>query len=132
MVTLTLEAHGSLDVATAWERYADPDLWSTWSPQIQRVERSTPRLSPGMTGTVRAGLLPRPTLPVPFTVDGVDEARREWTWSAHLGPVTLHLDHGVVAHGTGSGTWLRVSGPAFVVVPYLPVARLALGRLVSP
>ena len=132
MVTLTLEARGSLDVHSAWERYADPDLWSTWSPQIQRVERSTPRLATGTTGTVRAGLLPRPTLPVPFTVEEVDEARREWTWSAHLGPVTLHLDHGVVARGTGSSTWLRVSGPAVVVLPYLPVARLALGRLVSP
>ncbi|MCW2867738.1 MAG: hypothetical protein JWR20_1926 [Marmoricola sp.] len=132
MVTLTSEAHGSLDVARAWERYADPDLWSTWSPQIQRVERSTARLSPGMTGTVRAGLLPRPTLPVPFTVEEVDEARREWSWRAHLGPVTLHLDHGVVGRGTGSSTWLRISGPAVVVLPYLPVARLALGRLVSP
>lgn len=132
MVTLTLETHGSLDVESAWERYADPDLWSTWSPQIQRVERSTPRLVTGTTGTVRAGLLPRPTLPVPFTVEHVDEARREWTWRAHLGPVTLHLDHGVVARGSGSGTWLRVSGPAVVVLPYLPVARLALGRLVSP
>ncbi len=132
MVTLTLQAHGRLDADSAWERYADPELWSTWSPQIQRVERTTPRLSTGMTGTVRAGLLARPTIPVPFTVLDVDEARREWSWEAELGPVTLHLDHGVVARGTGSSTWLRLVGPLPVALPYLPVARLALGRLVAP
>ena len=38
MATISLQAHGGAPVSLAWERYADPALWSTWAPQIQRVE----------------------------------------------------------------------------------------------
>jgi hypothetical protein len=37
-VHLSLHVTGSADPATAWERYADLDAWSQWSPQIQRVD----------------------------------------------------------------------------------------------
>ena len=132
MTVLTLHAHGVASVTLAWERYADPALWSTWAPQIQRVETTMPRLAAGGTGTVRAGFLPRPTLGIPFEVLAVDEDAKEWEWEARVGPVRLRLEHGVTAHLTGSSTWLRVHGPLPVVLGYVPVAKLALDRLVSP
>jgi hypothetical protein len=132
MATLTLRAQGVADITLAWERYADPALWSTWAPQIQRVDTSMTRLVRGGTGTVRAGLLPRPTLGVPFEVLEVDETARTWSWRAGIGPVRLRLEHGVTAHLTGSSTWLRVHGPLPVILAYAPLARLALGRLVAP
>jgi hypothetical protein len=115
----------------AWERYADPGLWSTWAPQIQRVETVMDRLVAGGSGTVRAGLLGWPTLGVPFRVLEVDETAMEWSWEARLGVLRLRLEHGVTPHPTGSATWLRVRGPLPVVLAYAPVARLALGRLVA-
>jgi hypothetical protein len=131
MATLSLQAHGSAPVALVWERYADPALWSSWAPQIQRVDTGLPRLAAGGTGTVRAGLLHRPTLGIPFRVLAVDEAAREWSWEARLGPLRLRLEHGVTAHVDGSATWLRVHGPLPVILVYAPVARIALGRLVA-
>src|SRR3954453_19574551 len=97
MATLTLRSHGEAPESLAWERYADPALWSTWAPQIQRVDTDLQRLQPGGTGSVRAGLLPRPTLGIPFRVLGVDEDAREWAWEARLGPLVLKLEHGVTA-----------------------------------
>ena len=102
MATLTLRAHGAAPVTLAWERYADPTLWSTWAPQIQRVDTELQRLEPGGTGTVRAGLMHRPTQGVPFRVLAVDEAAREWAWEARLGPLRLRLEHGVTGHPAGS------------------------------
>ncbi len=131
MANLTLTAHGSAPVALAWERYADPALWSTWAPQIQRVDTSMKRLTTGGTGTVRAGPLPRPTLPVSFEILAVDEDAMEWSWKAHVGLLSMRLEHGVTSHLTGSSTWLRVHGPLPVVLGYAPVARFALGYLVN-
>jgi len=131
MATVRLQAHGVAPVALAWERYADPALWSTWAPQIQRVDTLMQRLAVGGTGTVRAGLLHRPTLGVPFRVLAVDEPAREWAWEVRLGPLRLRLEHGVTAHLDGSSTWLRVHGSLPVILVYAPVARIALGRLVA-
>jgi hypothetical protein len=89
MSTVTLRASGRAPADLAWERYADPALWPTWSPQIQRVETDVPRLVAGATGTVRAGLLPRPTLGLPFTVLAVDETARTWAWQVQLGPLPV-------------------------------------------
>jgi predicted NUDIX family NTP pyrophosphohydrolase len=62
-----------------------------------------------------------------FEVTAVDEASGTWSWTVRSGPVRLTLDHAV-----GDGwTTLTVSGPALAVVSYLPVARLALRRLVA-
>lgn len=130
MTDLNLRARGAADPATAWERYADPRLWSTWAPQIQRVSTDLVRLRTGGRGTVHAGLLAHPTVPVAFEVLDVDEARRTWAWRARLGPIRLLLEHGVEAEGSGCATWLRVRGPAPVVLAYAPLARIALGRLV--
>lgn len=134
MADLTLSVSGTAAAPTAWERYADPRLWATWSPQIQRVETRMDRLVSGGSGTVRAGLSSRATIGVPFEVLEVDEDAMTWSWRVRLGPaglVRLRLEHGVTTDGAGSRTWLRVHGPLPVVLAYAPVARLALGRLVS-
>ena len=131
MSAVTLRASGPADADLAWGRYDDPALWSTWAPQIQRVDASTARLQTGTTGTVHAGLLPWPTIPVPFEVLDVDRAARRWTWRVTLGPVRMLLEHGVDPEGTGSSTFLHVRGPALVVLPYAPLARMALSRLVA-
>jgi len=131
MAICTLHAHGVASVTLVWERYADPGLWPTWAAQIQRVDTAMDRLVAGGTGTVRAGLLSRPTLGVPFEVLEVDEDARQWAWRVTLGPVHLRLGHGVSDHPTGSSTWLRIHGPLPVILGYAPVARHALGRLVA-
>lgn len=110
--------------ALVWERYADPARWAGWAPQISRVDTAATRIAPGATGTVHGPLGVR----VAFVVTAVDEAARTWAWDVALGPLRLHLRHGVEADG---GTWLTVDGPAWVLAGYLPVARIALQRLVA-
>ncbi len=132
MAAVTLSTRGAAAPDIAWERYADPSAWSTWAPQIQWVDTDAARIAPGVGGTVHAGLLPRPTLPVRFVVEAVDERARTWTWQVRVALVTLRLEHGVTPDVGGSATWLRVQGPLPVVAAYAPLARLALGRLVRP
>ncbi len=134
MTTLYLAATGPRDAAEVWERYARPALWSTWAPQIRRVEVDTERLVGGETGRVH-GLL---WLSADFEVDSWDEDGRRWSWTvrprAALLPVVpgprVRLRHGVRATEAGTLTWLRLDGPLPLVTPYAPVARLALYRLV--
>ncbi len=115
-----------------WDRYVRPARWPEWSPQIRGVEYAHERLAPGTGGVVRGPL----RLPVPFqvlAVDGDDPARRAWRWRAGLLGVHVELEHVVEPAPSprgGSLTRLVVSGPAPVAVPYLPLARLALHRLV--
>ena len=120
-------ATGPVPAAEVWQRYAVPARWPAWAPQIRRVDTSAARIAPGATGYVSGPL----GLRVAFTITDVDEARRTWAWDVRLGPVRLHLRHGVEVHPAGSATWLTVRGPALVVAGYLPVARIALHRLVS-
>jgi hypothetical protein len=127
MTALTLHANGDAHPDVVWERYAQPGNWATWAPQIRRVEASAARLAPGMTGRV-VGV---GGVSVGFVVDDVDEQARRWSWRAHLGPITLHLTHGVRARPGGSATWLTVDGLLPVVIAYAPLARFALGRLVA-
>ena len=119
---------GPLPPARAWERYAEPARWAGWAPQIRGVTASAERIAPGVTGRVRGPLGVR----VAFVVTDVDEQRRTWAWDVRCGPVRLHLRHGVEPDPRGSATWLVIRGPAAVVAAYLPVARVALGRLVRP
>ncbi|MDD7921394.1 SRPBCC family protein [Actinomycetospora callitridis] len=125
----TLRATGPLPADQAWERYADLDRWPRWAPQISgvTVSGSGPRrLCPGLEGTVRAAGL----VHVPFEVLAVDEQARTWSWRVRVGPVTLTLDHGIEDLGAGrTRTWLRTTGPALVVLPYSPVAFVALHAL---
>lgn len=127
MGTANLSATGSTSAADAWERYAQPRLWSTWSPQIRGVETDADRLRDGATGIVHGPVGIR----VNFVVTAFDEARRQWSWTARFGPIALNLGHAVMAEGNGSRTTLKASGPWPVVAAYLPVARFALHKLVN-
>ena len=100
-------------------------------PQLRRVEYAPSRLTAGTGGRVvgPGGVW------ADFWIEDVDEAARRWTWTVRRGPLTLVLEHGVETAGAGVGagsrTWLAIRGPAPVVVPYLPLARYALHRLVT-
>lgn len=128
MASFTIRARGPRSPQEAWERYARPALWSTWSPQIRRVEVDTERLSAGITGRVLGPM----GVSADFTVASFDDRGRRWTWSVTprpLGP-NIQMTHGVDSRGDGSETWLELTGPLLVVLGYAPVARLALHRLV--
>ena len=132
----SISAVGRVAPGVAWERYADLDRWREWAPQITGVDvagaEDVPRrrLRPGLRGTVRALGVVR----VPFEVLTVDEAARTWSWRVAIGPVRLHLDHGVEPVGPegrrGTRTWLVTTGPAPLVAPYTPLALVALHSLV--
>lgn len=129
---VTTHVDGPTPVEVAWERYADPMLWSTWAPQIRSVRldgRSRPgRIAPGVTGTVHALF----GVSVPFAVTEVDEAAHRWSWTVHPPGLTMRLGHTLEARSRGgTRTGLVVDGPAPVVLAYVPVARLALHRLVA-
>jgi Polyketide cyclase / dehydrase and lipid transport len=126
---VTVAASGDADADLAWERYARPALWPTWSPQILGVECSDERIVAGSTGTVHGPL----GLRVRFEVLSVDDAGRRWSWRVHapLG-VTLRLDHVVeVGRPSGSRTTLTVHGLAPLALGYAPLAWPALKRLVK-
>ena len=134
MATLGTSVTGPLLPDEVWERYARPALWATWAPQIRSVDVGVERLAGGETGRVHGPL----GLAVDFRVTTWDDDARAWSWLVQpRAPLAggsmltrMRLAHGVVADGSGSRTWLRVTGFAPVVAAYLPVARLALHRLV--
>ena len=123
--TARLRVTGPALPAVVWERYADPAAWPTWSPQIRSVTYAGDRLRQGGAGVVHGPVGVR----VRFAVTAWNEALRTWSWLATWGPVRLELTHGVEPAGDGTAATLTVTGPAPVVLAYLPVARLALGRL---
>lgn len=127
MTTLTLHATGTASPTEVWERYAVPARWPGWSPQITGVEFPADRLTPGVPGRVLGPF----GVAVPFVVEDVDEAARRWSWRVAVGPLRVRLLHWVTeAPGGGTMTGLRLSGPAPLVLGYVPAARLALRRLV--
>jgi hypothetical protein len=113
-----------------WERYFRPRRWPEWSPQIRSVRYPSETLAPGTIGVVRGP----GGLRVGFRVLDVDAAApvRSWSWTASVAGVRLHLGHTVEAVPGGTRTGLTVRGPAPVVALYLPIAMLALRRLVAP
>jgi hypothetical protein len=127
MASFTLRAHGDQFVDDVWERYVEPDRWPEWAPQIKSVSASADRLAVGVTGMVQPLIGPS----IPFTVTAFDEAQRSWSWRVGWSIFAVNLDHSVSHHDVGSATNLRVRGLSFVVVPYLPLAQIALRRLVD-
>lgn len=118
----TLTATGAADPDHVWELYAEPSRWPSWSPQIVTVSTGD-RLRPGLRGRVDGVL--------PFEVLAVDEAARRWSWVAGRWPARVTLHHALHADPEGSRTTLTLDGPSWLVLPYLPLAQLALRRLVS-
>jgi hypothetical protein len=128
VTTLTLHATGSATPVEVWERYASFARWPEWSPQITAVDVVADRIRPGVTGRVRGPL----GVPLPFLVDEVDEATRQWSWSVFAGPVRLQLTHWVSpGPDDGATTGLRVRGAAPLVAGYAPLGLVALNSLVS-
>ncbi len=120
---------GRAEPSLVWERYADLDAWPGWAPLIVAVECEDDRLRTGATGTVRGP----GGLPVRFAVEACDHAARRWRWLVRAGPLELVLDHEVLARpGGGSVATLSLEGPWPVLLAYLPMAQLALQRLVTP
>ncbi|MDQ0371201.1 SRPBCC family protein [Catenuloplanes indicus] len=111
-----------------WDRYVRPRRWPEWSPQIRSVDYPAGVLGAGGAGAVRGPLGVR----VRFRVVDVDPAGpvRSWSWVVSAAGLRLGLRHTVEAAGTGTRTGLTIEGPAPAVLGYLPIARLALRRLV--
>lgn len=129
---MRLRARGRATPDEVWDRYVRPTRWAEWSPQIKRVDSSGDRLLPGMTGTVHGPL----GVSVDFEVESVQELPlagvRSWSWRAWRGPIQLHLHHTVVGIDGGTDTELHIQGFTPVVLAYVPIAQLALVRLVRP
>jgi hypothetical protein len=115
-------------VDEVWDRYLRPTRWPEWSPQIRRVDYTFDQLRSDSAGVVHGPIGVR----VGFTVLRVDQAERRWAWRAGLGPIRLTLEHRVFGTVDGATTELVIIGPALVVLGYLPLAQLALQRLVRP
>jgi hypothetical protein len=125
---LTLRADGHADLALVWQRYSTPALWSSWAPQIRRVEASAECLAVGVTGTVYGVI---PNIGASWEVVEYDEADHRWAWDVVAGPVRMHLDHRAESRiGGGTSTTLVVDGPVAAVLTYSPVARISLESLV--
>jgi hypothetical protein len=122
-----LQAGGPVPADVVWDRYRLLRLWSGWSPQISGVESDADEIAPGVTGKVLGPL----RFPVRFTIDAVDATDRTWSWRVGAVGATLRLDHRVLATDEGSRTTLDVEGFLPVVLGYLPLAQLALHRLVT-
>lgn len=132
--SLRLSTTGDLTPEAVWERYTQPAWWPIWAPHLREVDYPDAVVRPGTTGRVTGvgGLV------AVFRVDAVDHDARRWTWSVRTGPLRLSFDHGVDAsepgsgHPNGSTAWLVTRALWPVAVGYAPVARIALGRLVTP
>ncbi len=123
-----IHVRGTSTPELAWARYYYFAKWSEWSPLIQSVECDNDHLRSGQTGIVRGPC----ELGIKFTVITVDEQARTWDWKVVV-PVlgsTLLLHHTVTVDKNGCATELVIEGAAPLVLGYLPLARLALTRLV--
>jgi hypothetical protein len=122
---MRIQVEGSRPAAEAWALYTRPSRWSEWAPQIRGVRGHDGPVIAGARGVVLGPLLVR----VPFVIEAVDPTALRWTWRVGVGPVGVRMDHGVDAEGSGCRVWADIHAPAPLVLPYLPVARLALRRL---
>lgn len=128
MATITIHQTGRADAPTVWKRYLHPQLWPTWAPQIASVDCADESIRAGSTGVVHAVL----GLRVPFEVTQVDPVALRWSWIARLPlGVELRFTHTVDPVAFGTTTGLAATGPAPIVLGYLPVAALALRRLTA-
>lgn len=127
---VTVSASGPADPDVVWDRYTRPARWHEWSPQIQSVEYPDDTLGRGGRGTVHGPC----GVAVQFEILVIDSEKRCWSWRVRVAGITLDLVHTVHpvpdAGHTGTTTSLEINGPVPIVLGYLPIARIALGRLV--
>lgn len=120
---MRISAFGAATTELVWHRYVTPELWPTWSPQLQRVDCPDEVIVAGSRGVAHGPAFVR----VRFAVLAVDDAERTWTWRVG-GPIGVTMSHGVdEAPDGGSSAWVEIP---IALVAYAPIARLALGRLV--
>jgi hypothetical protein len=124
-----LTVRGPRPTADVWDSYMRPQRWPHWSPQIRSVDYPTETLQPGGVGVVHgpAGVRAR------FRVIAIDAGGpvRSWTWSVGVGGLRFVLRHTVEGVSGGTVAGLTVEGFAPAVLGYLPIAWLALRRLVG-
>jgi hypothetical protein len=128
-VKASVAASGPADPDTVWDRYVHPARWHEWSPQIVAVEYPDDTLSTGRSGTVHGPC----GVAVTFEILAIDTETRWWSWRVSVAGITLDMLHSVfpvVEVGSATRTTLEITGPAPIVLGYLPIARIALGRLV--
>ena len=124
---MLVSAEGPADADEVWRRYTSPSEWPAWAPQISTVDTADDPIRAGTTGVVRGPLLLR----VPFRILEVDPIGRRWVWRVGVGPIGVRMEHGVDTLPNGCRAWLRVHAPTLLVLPYQPLARLALRRVVA-
>ncbi len=125
---MLISVEGDAPVDLVWERYTHPTLWSDWAPQIRRVDSDDDPIEHGTRGTVHGPVFTF----APFRIRYVDHRAHVWSWWVGLGIFGVGMDHGVDETDTGSRAWVRIHAHRYLVAPYVPVARLALKRLVRP
>lgn len=123
---MTVAATGPAAPEDVWDRYRYPARWPEWAPQIRSVDYPDQQISSGVRGTVRGPL----GFGVEFEILDVDEVQRTWSWRVIVVGITLTLQHAVGADKRGTRTELSIDGSAPIVLGYIPIARIALGRLV--
>ncbi|WP_432476700.1 SRPBCC family protein [Nocardioides sp. GXQ0305] len=124
---LVVDAEGPAAPEEVWRRYSHSSQWPTWAPQVSGASGTGDPVAAGDRGWVRGPFLLR----VPFTVLDVQPDERRWTWRVGLGPASVVMEHGVDALDVGSRAWVGIDVPAPVALPYAPLARIALRRLVT-
>ncbi len=124
---MLISREGPATVDEVWRRYTELPAWPAWAPQISRVDAPDEVIERGTRGTVRGPVLTR----VPFRIRSVDHQKRRWSWWVGFGPLGVCMDHGVDETPEGSRAWVRIHAHRFLVTPYVPVAKLALSRLVK-
>ena len=113
---MRLTVRGSRPAAAVWADYAQTARWPAWAPHMTAVDADADRIAAGVTGRVHGG-----PVRLRFRVTAVDEDAMTWSWRV-LGIEMVHAVRAVPG-----GCLTTFDGPA----PYLPVAWIALRRLVS-
>lgn len=120
-------ARGPVSPEEAWQRYARPERWCEWSPQVRGVHADSDVIVAGASGTVRSLF----GAEVRFVVLDVDAHALSWSWRVRVGPLGLVLEH-FLHREPGGGTLAEVliHGPWPVTRLYRVPATVALHRLV--
>lgn len=122
---MRISAAGAATTEQVWLRYVTPELWPTWAPQLRTATCTDTRVRAGSRGTAHG---PRP-LRVPFEVLVVDDVERRWSWRVGW-PIAITMGHGVdEGERGGASAWVDLP---LVLLGYVPLAQLALRRLVRP